>query len=126
LVARGDRLLPARGISDFDRGCDGLGIIYWLSDHDRRGPGGLIAHHLGKPRRKSLFLIFLISRPIRGDVAGIADRQKMMRRSVAELIANLEGGALLAGDAIGIDAVDESNLHRVALGDIADHLQADV
>jgi len=45
---------------------------------------------------------------------------------VAKLVAHLEGGGLLSGDAIGIDAVDQPNPHRVTLGQIAHDLQADI
>ena len=47
-VARGNRLLPAGRIANFDRGRNRIGIIDRMADNDRRRLSRLIAHHLGK------------------------------------------------------------------------------
>ena len=99
--------IPARRIADLDRGRHRMRIVNRMADHDRRRFGGLIAHHLRQPRRKPVALVLAIAGPIRGDVARVADRQKMMGRRVAKLIANLERRGLLSRDTIGVNAVDQ-------------------
>ena len=46
LVAGGLGALPARRVADADRGRDGLRVLDELAEDDRRGAGGLEAHHL--------------------------------------------------------------------------------
>ena len=49
-----------------------------------------------------------------------------MGRRVAQLVADLERAGLLPRDPVRIDAVDQTNPHRITLGQIAHDLQADV
>src|SRR5581483_1998164 len=84
------------------------------------------SHHPGKPPRPAQRLVLFVACPVGGDIAGVADREELMRGRIAELIAYLEGGGFLSRDAVGIDAVDEADSYRVALGEVADNLEADI
>ena len=108
------RLLPPRRIADPDRARDRLRVLDRLAVHERRGAGGLEAEHPGS--QAGLFE----PAPIRGDVAGVPDRDAQ-RVELAELLDEFEGGGLLAGDPELVDGVDERN--RMAVGELADELQ---
>src|SRR5437762_11555101 len=87
--------------------------------NEGRGSLGLKAEHARTTRRQSRGLGLDESLPVRGDVAGVADRDAERIRRVAERVADLERGGLLSLDAVGIDAVDERRLTRLA--ELADH-----
>src|SRR5581483_10058615 len=84
------------------------------------------SHHPGKPPRPAQRLVLFVTRPVGGDIAGVADRKELMRGRIAELIAYLEGGGFLSRDAVGVDAVNEADSDRVALGEVTDDLETDV
>jgi hypothetical protein len=122
VVAGGDRLRPAGGIADADRGCDRVRLIDRVAEHERCGTGSLEAPHLGQPFRHTQLPVLVVALPVRRDVAGVADGQHMDVGSIAEDIDDLEGRGLLALDAIGVDRVDE--VDRVGLGEFAAQRQA--
>ena len=61
--------------------------------------------------------VFDEAAPVGRDVAGVADGQAERVGGVAERVDDLEGGGLLALDAVRVDGVDERD--RVLLGDPA-------
>jgi hypothetical protein len=81
-----------------------------------------VRRHGAKPRREPRAVsrgILLVALPVGGDVAGVADRQAVDVRGVAEGVDDLEGRRLLPLDAGGVDRVDQ--LDRVGLGELASH-----
>ena len=66
--------------------------------------------------------VLLVTLPVCGDVAGVADGQAVDVGSVAEGVDDLEGRRLLALDAGRVHRVDE--LDRVGLGELAGEGQA--
>src|SRR3712207_8921907 len=71
-----------------------------------------------RPPRSTLFpytTLFRSALPVRGDVAGVADRQAVDVRGVAEDVDDLERGGLLPLDPVLVDAVDRSEEHTSEL-----------
>ena len=54
-------------------------------------------------------VILLEAGPIGGDVSGVADRQAQPVRGCPEHVADLEGGAFLALDAVRVERVDQAD-----------------
>ena len=88
-----------------------------LAPHDGRASGGLEAEH-SRPGAAGARLgrQLGVAPPVRGDVAGVADRKAVHRRRPAERVADLEGGRLLTLDPVRIDAVDQRD--GVVLGKV--------
>src|ERR1700675_1383863 len=99
LVAGGDRALPGGWISDSNRGRDRSRSGDRLAAHQWRRTLRLGANHLwsggalgaGQLREAA---------PGRRDVAAISHRNEQLRRDLAELLDDLEGGRLLPLDPI--------------------------
>ena len=83
--------------------------------HQRRGSLGLEAEH---PRSRPGLVE---PAPVRGDVAGVADRDAERVELPLERLRDLERGRLLPLDPELVDRVDQR--HRVAAGELTDELQ---
>ena len=101
-VRRIQCLLAARRFADANRSRNRLRLFDRMPQHERSGSLRLHAQHT----RKSL-LILLEARPIRSNIARIADRQAQPIRRGFEHIANFECGCLLSFDAIWVDGIDQ-------------------
>ena len=112
VVARVERLGPARRVADPDRGRDGRRLPH----HLRRctigaAPDGLEPVHLRRARGVAGREVLAVAHPVGGDVAGVADRQAVDVGRVAERRHDLERGRLLAVQPVDVDRVDQR--HRV-------------
>ena len=120
---------------------DGCGNGFRFVDHvaaqERRGAGGLVADHhrpvvaeladggelavaMAEGAGVGGFVAgragrFGVADPVRGDVAGIANRQAVVIRSAAQGFDDLEGRGLLALQAERVDRVDDGD--RGVVGD---------
>ncbi len=122
LVAGVERLLPGSGVADPDGGRDRRGRGDTGAGHDGRGAGGLEAEHARALRRDAVRGVLPVALPVGRDVAGVADGQAVHVGRVAERVAHLEGGGLLAVDAVGVDRVDQRR--RVVLRQRAAQVEA--
>ena len=101
-------LLAPRRAADADGRRDRLGLVDRVPQHQRSGPCRLHAQHLRQAGRFQP-VVLLEPGPIGGDVAGVADRQAQPVRGGPQHIADLEGGALLALDPVGVERVDQAD-----------------
>ena len=97
LVAGRDRLRPAAGLPIRIAVAIVSGSVDRVADHERCGAGRLEAEH---PRRRPdvrpAAAVVAEPGPIGADVAGVADRDRQDVGRPAEVVADLEGGGLLA------------------------------
>ena len=96
-----------------------------MAQHEGRGTLGLEAEHARRRLDEAGAAVLAEAAPVGGDVAGVADRDGQVVGRAAEVLADLEGGRLLALDAVGVDRVDERHRRsRVGrLGELADDAQ---
>ncbi len=118
-VAGCRRLRPAGRVADPDRGGDRLGLGDRVTEHDRRRTGRLEAVHPGQPRAEPGSVVVAETGPVGADVAGVADRDREDVGRPAEVVADLERGRLLAGQAVRVDRVHERDRVVVAGGQLA-------
>ncbi len=104
LVTGSNGLVPRRRIPDADRRCDRFRLVDDLPIDDRRRPSSLEAPH---PRS-------LVDRgvapPVGSDIAGVAHGQGVDGGRRSHRVDDLPRCGLLAGDAIGIDRIDEHDV----------------
>ena len=103
-----------------------------MTRHDRGGTGGLEAPHnraLGSHGLQNLTItvgvglgVLLVALPVRGDVTGVADRQQVVIRGIAQGVNNLKRAGLLTLNTVRVDRVHQE--HRVVLAELASNLQA--
>ena len=91
-----------------------------MADDERRGAGGLEAPQPRRPLDEPGVGVLAEARPVGADVAGVADRDGEDVRGAAEVVADLEGGGLLAVEAERVDRVDQRHRVVVLLGERAD------
>src|SRR5450759_1844959 len=119
-------LPPRRGVADPDGGGNGLRVVDGVALDDRRRTLGLEPPHPGQLRCGAwLFtaaVVLAVATPVGRDVAGVADREAVDIRCVAQHVDDLEGRRLLALDPRRVDRVDQ--LDRVGLGQLAGQDQA--
>ena len=96
LVAGIDRPLPRRRVADTDRRRDRLRVVDRVPQDERRGARCLTADHARQPARSPVAVLLAEAAPVRGDVAGVADRKREHVGGVAELLDDLERRGLLA------------------------------
>ena len=120
LVSGRGRQRPAGRIADPDRGRDRLGLGDRVADHERCRAGRLEAVHPGRARRQAGRPVVAEPGPIGADVAGIADRDRQDVGRPPEIVADLEGGGLLARQPVRVDRVHERDRVIVPDGQIAD------
>src|SRR5205085_9951818 len=89
LVPRTDRRVPARGVPDADRRGDGLRVRHRLAVHERRRAGRLPSEHARLLGDDAVARVLAIAGPVRGDVAGVADRDAVHVGRLAEHVADL-------------------------------------
>ena len=118
LLRGGEGAGAAGGIPDADGGGHGLGILHHVAVDERGGAGRLPPEH---PRARSLGQGLDKPLPVGGDVAGVANRQKMKVGRFAQSVENLEGGGFLSFDAHGVDGVD--HLHAGQVPHLADEIE---
>ena len=94
----------------------------WPSD-ERRGAGGLEAPHPRRGRHPAGVAVLAEAAPVGADVAGVADRDRQDVRRPAQVVADLEGGRLLALEPERVDRVDERDRVVVLLRERADDAQ---
>jgi hypothetical protein len=123
LVARGDGALPAGGVADADGAGQRVRLLDDLAEHDRRGAGGLEAHHARPRLDPTELLVLAVAAPVRRDVARVAHRQEVVVRRPPERVADLERGRLLPLDAGRVHGVHQLEARRVALLHVADEAQ---
>ena len=92
-------------------------------EHDRRRAGGLEAEHPRSALHDPRGGIVRESRPVRADVAGVADRDRQDIRCAAQVIADLERRGLLAGQPIRVHGVHDRDRVVVGGGQLANHGQ---
>ena len=107
LVAGREGQRPAGRAADADGRRDGLGVVHVVAEHERRGALGLEAEHPRRRLDEARAAVLAEAAPVGRDVAGVADRDGQVVGRVAEVLADLEGGGLLALDAVGVDGVHE-------------------
>ena len=99
------------------------GSAHRLAEHQRRGARGLGAEHAGQPVGQPVTVVLGIALPVSGDVARVADGQRMHVGCGAERVDDLERRGLLAFDAEWVDGVDQRDGREVG-GELAGQLQA--
>ena len=75
--------------------------------HDRRRAGRLHAQQPGQRGDPPGVTVRAEARPVRGDVAGVSDGNREHVRRATEVVADLEGGRLLALDPERIEGVHQ-------------------
>ncbi len=108
----------------WNRRRDRLRVVDRPSQHDWRCARRLAAKHSREATRPARSEVLTKTAPVRGDVAGIAHREREHVGRVAECLDDLERSRLLAVDAIRVHAVDER--HGMALAELAHESQRDV
>ena len=116
------RELPRRRVADADGAGDGVGVLHDVAEHDRRAARGLEAEHPGQLRGHAALELLAVAAVVRGVVARVADGNEVEVRRIAQHLDDLEGGRLLALDAVGVDRVHE--VHGVVLGEVARDVEA--
>ena len=114
-----DAGLPIRMAVATVSGCS----IRWPTTIGRRA-GGLEAPHPGPRRHDAGGRVLAEAGPVGGDVARVADRDGEHVGRPAEVVADLEGGGLLALEAERVDRVDQGDRVVVLLGQRADDRRA--
>src|SRR5437773_10903443 len=112
--SRAHRTGPRCRCADADGRRDGPRIGDGHAAHDRGSALGLGAVEAGLRPRDARVVGLGEAAPVRGDVAGVADRDEERVGCVAERLADLERRGLLTLDAVGVDAVHERRLARLA------------
>src|SRR2546423_4435682 len=106
-VAGGDRPAPVRGVSDSDRGGDGLGGRDGLAVHERSRSLRLPSEHAWTAARAAVLLVLEVALPVGADVQGVPDRDAVRVGRPSERVDHLESGGLLPFDPERVDRVDD-------------------
>src|SRR5579862_5199965 len=104
---RGDGAVPRGRPADPDRGRDGLRPIDRMSQDEGRRSSRLEPPHLRPGGHDIARVVLDEAAPVRGDVAGVPDRDREHVRGAPERVADLEGAGLLALDPVRIHRVDQ-------------------
>src|SRR6266704_2925848 len=94
---------PRGRVANPDRGRDRGRLGDHRTVHDRGGAGRLEAVHLRGPGGVPGGEVLLVPHPVRGDVAGVADRQALDVRRLSERLDDLENRRLLAVQPVRVD-----------------------
>jgi hypothetical protein len=99
-----------------------------VPEHERRGAGRLEAEHHRPRRHQPRVVVRGEAAPVGADVARVADRDGEVVGRPTEVLADLEGGRLLALEAVRVDRVDEGHrpVRLATLGQPANDLQRGV
>ena len=95
-----------------------------MPGNDRGRPLGLGADHARQARGATRGVVLAKTLPVRGDVAGVADRQEQIVGGVAEGVDDLKGRGLLALQPVRVDRVHQGD--GVPAGQVAHGLQRGV
>ena len=91
-----------------------------VAEDDRGRAGGLEAEHPRPPFDDPGHRVVGEAGPVRADVASIADRDREDVGRPTEVVADLERGRLLAGQAVRVDGVHEGDRVIAPVGELED------
>ena len=99
--------LPAGRVANPDGRGNGLRLLHDVVEKNRRGTGRLESGHARQLRGPAELVEFAVALPVSRDVAGVADRQNVDIRRVAQFLDDFEGRRFLSFDPERIDRVDD-------------------